>query len=284
MAVDLDWSLLTNASQNFGNALTGAASQIRQHRQTATDEGNLSNYLQQPDNPKAFNAVAAHNPQLAYQIQDHHLEAARNLRADHAQQLDTIGQILTGPNGQPITADQYPQALELARQAGVDVTGHETFDPAFVNGVVQLHQRLHPVAPIDAAPGHQLLDPQTGAARGPGVPREDSVVPMTGGGFVVAHHNNDGTISITDQNGVVHLTQPTSSAPASSAPPPLNTLPRANSPADIAHLPPGAWFIAPDNLPHQVPMQGGAPPPNAAGTFPRQDGGAFDSRAHPPGG
>jgi hypothetical protein len=29
------------------------------------------------------------------------------------------------------------------------------------------------------------------------------------------------------------------------------------------------------------PVQGGAPPPDAAGTFPRQDGGAFDFNAHP---
>lgn len=185
MAVDLNFGLLTDASRNFGNSLVQAAGQVRQHRETAQNEQLLGNYLANPNDASAFNSIAKRNPQLAYQIQDHHLEAARNLRADHAQQLDMIGQILTDPHGNPITADQYPQALALARQAGIDVTGHETFDPAFVNATVQLHQRLHPVAPVSVAEGGRLVNPQTGAEVAAGNPRPPRYYPVQPGGTLV---------------------------------------------------------------------------------------------------
>ena len=46
--MDLNWNLLTDASANLGNALTNAAGQVRQHRETAKDRRALRNYLTQP--------------------------------------------------------------------------------------------------------------------------------------------------------------------------------------------------------------------------------------------
>lgn len=204
MAVDLNFSLLTDASRNFGNALVGAASTIHDRRKESGDRAATANYLNNPNDPAARAAAIQRNPAQALQIEDHHVERARALRADQQQQLDYIGQILTGQNGQPIGEAEYPQALELARRAGIDVTGHETYDPAFVGMTVQLHQRLHPAAPVVVGDNQSLRNPQTGERVGGGSDQpRDTVIPMQGtnGGYLIQRHYPDGHTEIFGQDG-----------------------------------------------------------------------------------
>jgi hypothetical protein len=61
------------------------------------------------------------------------------------------------------------------------------------------------------------------------------------------------------------------------------TLPHPRTLEERNALPPGTTYIDPAGQPRVVPggAQGGAAQPNAPGTFPRQDGGAFDFRANP---
>lgn len=259
MAVDINWGMLTNASQNFGNALVGAAGQVRQHRDTAAQ----ANYLQNPNDPAAFANAVQHNPGEALQIQEHHLEAARALRTDQQQQLDMIGQLLTDPHGQPITDPaQYAQALRVAHQAGIDVTGHETFDPAFVNSVVQLHQRLHPVAPVSVAEGGKLVNPQTGADVAVGNPRPPRYYPLQPGGRLELDPSYQG---------------PTTGGPAPS--PPV-----ASSTDIIATNPNGGPPLRLNPQTNQwEPLAAGGAGPGQPGF--RQDADAFNFRVNPtPGG
>lgn len=229
MGVDIDWSLLTNASQNFGNALTGAAQQVRQRRDASADREATANYLQNPNDPAAYKAAVQRNPTQALAIQEHHLEAVRNLRQDQQQQFDTIGQLLTAPNGQPIAEADYPAAVAAAQRMGIDVTGHETWDPTYVHTAVALHQRMHPDANVTLHSGDTLNNARTGTVVGQGNPTPDVVVPMQGGGYVVRHSNPDGSITITDQNGAIHYEHPA----AASAPAPAATGgPPAISPSD----------------------------------------------------
>lgn len=230
MSVDINWSMLTDASRNFGNALVGAASTIHDRRKESGDREATANYLQNPNDPAARQEALRRNPAQAMQIEDHHIERARSLRADQREQLDYIGQLLTGPDGHPISEADYPRALALAHQAGIDVAGHETYDPAFVGAAVQLHQRLHPVAPVAVGDNQTLRNPQTGDRVGGGAEQpHDTVIPMQGtnGGYLIQRRYSDGHTEIFGQDG-----QRMSGAPAQ----PTNQPPDHVNPATGEHI------------------------------------------------
>lgn len=167
MSVDLHWEMLTNASANLGNALVGAAGAVRQRREQHKDRRALLNYLTAPEDEEAFGDLAERDPQTAYRIRDEHIEQARQLRADQREHLDYVGQLLQGVTDEA----GYQRAIGLARQAGIDVTGHEAYDPAFVSAVTDLHNRLHPVDPVRVGEGDRLVNPRTREVIAEGSPR-----------------------------------------------------------------------------------------------------------------
>ncbi len=262
MAVDLDWSLLTNASANLGNALVQGAGQIRQRREAAKNRAAVANYLNNPNDQAAFAGLAERSPEMAFRIQDQHVERARQLTADQRAHLDYLGQILADERGQPIGPEAYPQALELARRAGIDVTGHEVYDPAFVGSVVQLRNRLHPVTPVSVPEGGTLVNPQTGAVVGQGRPPRPRYYPIQPGGRLELDPSYEGPT--TDAPAPVPGPMASGEAPAFQPAPPgapsqfsnvpsgnplnpnlasQNQIVRVNTFEEAAALPPGTVFL-----------------------------------------
>lgn len=258
MAVDLQWDLLTNSSANLGNALVQGAGQIRQRRETQRDRSAFRNYLANPEDQTAFAGAAERNPELAFRVQDHHVERARQLRSDQLSQLDYLGQILTDERGQPISPDRYPQALELARRAGIDVTGHETYDPNFVGAVVQLRNRLHPVAPVSVPEGGSLVNPQTGAVVGRGNPPRPRYYPVQPGGTLVldpSYQEQPAGPMPTGEAPAFNPAPPGAASEFSGVPSgnPLDPnlgqqqpIVRVSTPQEAAALPPGTRYMTPD--------------------------------------
>lgn len=201
MSVDLQWDMLTNSSANLGNALVNAAGSIRQRREQHKDRGALRNYLTNPDSAEAFGELAERNPETAYRIRDEHIAQARQLRADQREHLDYIGQLLRGVTDEA----GYQRAIQLARQAGIDVAGHETYDPAFVSAVTELHSRLHPVDPVRVGEGDRLVNPQTGAVVAQGNPQRPRYYSVPPGGRLVPEPGASAapseTIAVNPQTG-----------------------------------------------------------------------------------
>jgi hypothetical protein len=65
MAVDINWSLLTDAGANFANSISNSASIIAQRGRQKKQSNALSAYISDPDNPETYNALAEFAPQVA---------------------------------------------------------------------------------------------------------------------------------------------------------------------------------------------------------------------------
>jgi hypothetical protein len=172
--MDLQWGLLTNASANFGNALAGAAGQIRQRRDQSRDRTAISNYLANPTDPAAFQGAAERNPEMAFRVRDRQEERQRQLTARQREELGLAARLVgRDPRDPAYVRDEatWQTARQLAQRAGLDLTGiPETYDERFVAGLRDYDSRVNRVAPVSVAEGARLIDPETGAVVGQGNP------------------------------------------------------------------------------------------------------------------
>lgn len=251
MAVDLNFGMLTDASANLGNALVNAAGNVRQHRETGRNREAVRNYLTNPNDAGAFQGLAERNPEMAFRLRDEQAQRVRQLRADQQQQVQFLGRILRGVRDEA----GYQGALSLARQAGIDVTGHETYDPNFVGQIQELDRVLNRVAPVSVAEGAQLVDPESGrvVASTPARPRYYPVQP---GGRLELDPSYQGPVADAAP------TEAPAFAPApAGAPSEYSNLPngsplqgggqniqivRVSTPAEAMQLPPGTRYMTPD--------------------------------------
>jgi hypothetical protein len=228
MSVDINWSMLTDSSANFGNHLVNAAGQYSQRREQSRDRSALRNYLQNPNDQEALGALAERNPEAAIRLRDHHIERARQLRTDQREQLLFGARLLEGVTDEP----GYQRARALAQRAGIDLSNiPETFDPGFVSQMQELTRRLNPVDPVRVGEGDQLVDPRTGRVIASGRPR-------------VRYHAIPPGGRLEPEPGAV---QPV----------------RVTSPEQAREYPPGTPIILPDGTIGTVP--GGPTPPASAG-------------------
>jgi hypothetical protein len=249
---NVNW-LLGQPSVDVGQQFQAGLETGRQRRQQQDRTSALRGYVANPNDQAAQQALMVADPALATQMggqrrQDQQFQHQLALDAleQHRDRITFAGEAM---QQRPVT-DQagWTALLETMRQRGYDVSDQSpTFDPSHVAGVLQAYtvlQRLRPGYTVGQGETRYRGDGSVEARGAPPPPRYYSV--QAGG----------------------RLESP--DIPQTQGQPPTDTsnLPRASTPADIAHLAPGSWFIAPDNLPHQVPASGGAPPPNAASTFP----------------
>lgn len=127
----VNWNLLQNV--DVGGAFQKGMEQGRERQA----ENALAAYVQNPQDANAFSVLAQRAPKLAYQVrgdqQDADLKRAKFQQAGRAAQMkeaEIAAQFIdkVAPDG-----SNYPQVLQAARMAGVDVsTAPATFDPQWV--------------------------------------------------------------------------------------------------------------------------------------------------------
>lgn len=240
----VDWRLLTDSSANFGNALVGAAGNVRQHRETARNREAVANYLANPNDRERFQALAGRNPEMAFRIEDQHLQRVRQMRSDQQQQVQFLGRILRGVRDEA----GYRGALDLARQAGIDISGHETYNPKFVEQIQELDRALNAGEGYTLGRGDIRYDSNgREIARGAAPPAQ--VVPIAPGGRAAVFNQEWPEASA---RGTASATVPSASAaPVDEAPAfhpqyeptPADNIVYVTSPAQAAALPPGTRFM-----------------------------------------
>jgi hypothetical protein len=207
------------------------------------------------------------DPGLGLQFRDQRIQEDH---ARHQQSIEALGEhrdrIIMGAQFLQNVTDEpsYQQALALARQNGIpidDVPPH--FDPQYVQGVLSVAQHLQAVQ----HPQTEQPNIQREAAYYESIGRHDlaqQLIQRHAEGPPSVASNGDGTFTILPSS----ITHPQGGAPPAQGPTATNP-----QTGQRVHLNPatGQW----------EPIQGGAPQPQAAGTFPRQDSGAFDFQQRP---
>lgn len=143
MNVDLRWDLLTNSSANLGNALVGAAGQIRQRRDQAQDRSAVTNYLNNPQDQQAFTGLAERNPAMAFRLRDEQRQQLAQLNAQQREELRLAGRLLRNEDGTPVDAAGFERARAAAARLNLDLNGvPETYDPNWVGQTIAAAQAL----------------------------------------------------------------------------------------------------------------------------------------------
>lgn len=162
--MNLDWSPLNNipnAGEAFAKGLeTGRAARIQRDRQNA-----LTGMAR--GDPAALNALMAIDPQTAMQYQQQQVQQRRlDMKAQgeisEASRQNVIrgAQILRQIN--PKDDASYQQALQAARQMGIDVsTVPQQFDPQFVQNMIAAADTFEPQK-AESSP-YQVVAGQPGA-------------------------------------------------------------------------------------------------------------------------
>lgn len=180
MAIDLDWRLLTDSSANFGNALVGAAGQIRDRRERSRDSSALRNYLANPDDEEAFGGLAERDPRTAFALRDEHRQALASASAQEREELKLAGRLLRNVKDEA----GYQQALAAGQRLGVDLTDvPPTFDPGWVQGALAAADALEaPQAVEEYTLGRGEVRYRGGQEIARGAAPPDQVVAVAPGG------------------------------------------------------------------------------------------------------
>ncbi len=153
---EIRWDMLGNYA-DVGGAIakgfqTGQA--MRQERET---KNALAQYVQNPDDPRALNALAAADPALGMQarnqqiaMQDRQLQMQDRRRKSEQEGLEQHRERLTfGANlieqVKPTDTASWQSVLGAMKQAGYDISDIPTeYDPAYADGVLKIGRSLNP--------------------------------------------------------------------------------------------------------------------------------------------
>lgn len=199
--MQLDWSPLSNipnAGEAFAKGLeTGRAARMQRDRHNALTGLGMGD-------PGALNALMAVDPETGMQyqrqqIQQQQLEQKRQGEISEASRQNIIkgAQILRQIN--PKDDASYQQALQAARQMGIDVsTVPQQFDPQFVQNMIAAADTFEPQKPSNAGPASIQ---EYEYAKGQGFAGTYMDFNKEKGGPIVAN-NGDGTFTLIPRNTV----------------------------------------------------------------------------------
>ncbi|WP_016744388.1 hypothetical protein [Rhizorhabdus wittichii] len=182
MAFDINWSLLTDASANLGNALANTGKQIGERRREARTNNALADAMADPKNVEAQDRLRRIDPRLAFQTEQLQRQKIAQLRADQQAELGFAARAFDGVQNEA----GYRNAVANIRRAGFDVSDYPAaYDPAQISSIVNLGRMLNPVDPVKVGQGDVLINPVTGKVVARGEPKPQRYYPVAPGGTLV---------------------------------------------------------------------------------------------------
>jgi hypothetical protein len=128
---------------NAGDAFSQAFQQGQQTNRQNTARSAMAALVADPNNQRALQALAQADPQAAQQFQQQHAQQAMAALEHHRDNIIKGAQIIRQVN--PKDQASYTQALQLAQQAGIDLSEvPQQFDPQYVAGVSKLADTFAP--------------------------------------------------------------------------------------------------------------------------------------------
>jgi hypothetical protein len=124
MGVDINWGILRPV--DVGGEMQRGYEQGRQRHA----ENALSQYAQNPNDPKSLNALAKYAPQQALQVRQQQAAAAKAAQGEQRDEMLIMGKLLDSATDEA----SYQNGLQVAQRYGIDVAGAPpNFDPNWVN-------------------------------------------------------------------------------------------------------------------------------------------------------
>jgi hypothetical protein len=206
----------------------------------------LSQYAANPNDPEAFQGLAKFHPEKAMQVRQQQERQQQQALEQRRDDFLLGGKIFRGM--QVKDEASYQAALQTYQRMGGNMQDvPTTFDPAYVQGVVQVADQLAPqkqdVAP-SAVREYEYRQSLPVQQRGEYDRFRQNIRPQIFG-------SADGGYNVFDPNGVAGA--------------PQNDIPTVATPQDAMRLPPGTQFRMPDGRIGTVPGGAGG---NASGGFP----------------
>lgn len=159
---DVNWALGLQQS-NPGQAFAQAFQQGMQDNRQNTARNAMAALVQDPTNQRALAALAKADPQVAMQFQHQQAQQTMTGLDQHRENIVKGAQIIRQIN--PKDDASWRQALSIAHQAGIDLTGVPTnYDPQYANGLVSLADAFAPQK--EAQPTASIQDYEYAKAHG----------------------------------------------------------------------------------------------------------------------
>lgn len=234
--MQIDWNILGQSLNrpDAGQMFQHGMEQGQKRRQEQETRNALASFAQNPDDPRAVNALMAVDPRMGLQVRQHQSDTQRQKREEDERTIKVFGRaakLAKDPQSWDAIIDQlapqYPDALAYKGK----------FDPNLR-------------AALMAQAGEEDDQAQT-----PSFIREADALGIPRDRARQLWETKQGTVMI---DGIPHVMRP-SSADGQSPPPVTNE-------AEYNALPPGAEYLDPTG---QVRRKGGAPQTTGAPTFPQ---------------
>lgn len=195
---------------NAGDAFAQAFQQGQQTNQQNTARAAMAALVTDPNNQRALQALASVDPQAAQQFQQQRHQQTMDALAQHRDNIIKGAEIFRQIN--PKDQASYSQALQLAQQAGIDISEvPQQYDPQYVAGVTQIANTFAP-------------------------PHNPQLVPFQPGGGVAAYD--------PQTQGVRLLVTPNDGSHAVGAP--AGNIPQVHDQSSYDAVPPGSQYMGPD--------------------------------------
>jgi hypothetical protein len=174
----VNWNLLA-AYPNAGDAFKQSFEHGQETNRQNTARSAMAALAQDPNNEKAYQALAQADPQTAMQFRQQRLEMARQQMGEHYDSVLKGGQLIR--QMKPKDDASWQQVLMMAHQAGIDVSQvPQHYDPQYVQQVVGLADAFKPQTendvqniPYQAGGGVLQYDKSTGTVKQLVVPNDD---------------------------------------------------------------------------------------------------------------
>jgi hypothetical protein len=136
------YNQLMNPAQTGQHLMQSFQAGGQQRREMETQNA-LSQYAQNPQDPKAKQALARWNPQLSMQLQQREQEMALKGLEAHREKIIMGAQIVR--QIQPKDEAGWQQVRAMAQQVGIDLADvPPNFDPQYVQGLISVADAFEP--------------------------------------------------------------------------------------------------------------------------------------------
>jgi hypothetical protein len=169
--VPVNWALGLQQGGNAGDAFSQAFQQGQVTQRDNMKRSAMAALAQDPTNQRALAALAQADPQTAMEFRKNQIEVTKQQLAQHQDSILKGAEIIRQVN--PKDQQSYSQALQLAQQAGVDISQvPQQYSQEYVDGIVHLADALKPQTADNAhfitpqpGGGAYMYDPRTGGVQ-----------------------------------------------------------------------------------------------------------------------